>query len=72
VFGEEMPFEAIGGNPVHISTIQPERREWIMQQIESGELVGKPVVYYTETVPDRSYGRTTYDAVEAPNHAHIL
>lgn len=72
VFGEEIPFEAIEGNPIHISSIQPERREWIMQQIESGELAGKPIVYYTETIPDRSYGRTTYDALEAPNHAHIL
>lgn len=72
VFDKEIPFEAIGGNPIHISTIQSERREWIIQQIESRELVGKPIVYYTETVPDRSYGRTTYDALEAPNHAHIL
>ena len=72
VLGEEIPFEVIGGDPINISTIQSERREWIMQQIESGELVGKPLVYYTETVPDRSYGRATYDALEAPNHAHIL
>lgn len=72
VFGEDIPFEAISGTPINIATIQSERREWVMQQIESGELVGKPVVYYTETVPDRSYGRATYDALEAPNHAHIL
>ena len=71
-FGEEIPFEAIGGNPIHISEIQPERRDWIIQQIESGELKGKPIVYYTETISDNSYGRATYDAVEAPNHAHIL
>ena len=71
-FGEEIPFEAIGGSPIHISEIQPERRDWIIQQIESGELRGKPVVYYTETIPDNSYGRATYDVVEAPNHAHIL
>lgn len=52
--------------------IEPERREWIMNQIRSGALTGKPLVYYTEKVPDNSYGTDTYNAQTAPNHAHIL
>ena len=52
--------------------IEPERRKWILDQINSGKLDGKPLVYYTEKVPDNSYGRSTYDYNEAPNHAHKL
>lgn len=52
--------------------IEPERRQWILDQINSGQLDNKPLVYYTDKVPDNSYGRTTYDYNEAPNHAHIL
>ena len=52
--------------------IEPERREWILNQIRSGALTGKPLVYYTEKVPDNSYGTDTYNAQTAPNHAHIL
>ena len=29
-------------------------------------------MYYTNTVPDNSYGVTEYNAQTAPNHAHIL
>jgi hypothetical protein len=44
----------------------------------NGSLYGKQFVYYTETVPDASYGvdeegnplKYKYD--ERPNHAHIL
>ena len=52
--------------------IEPERRQWIINQIRSGNLDGKPIIYYTDKVPDDSYGRATYDYLEAPNHAHIL
>ena len=52
--------------------IEPERRRWILEQINSGALDGKPLVYYTTVVPDNSYGRKNYDYVEAPNHVHIL
>ena len=52
--------------------IEPERRQWIIDQINSGVLIGKPLVYDTKIVPDNSYGRSTYDYVQAPNHAHIL
>lgn len=52
--------------------IEPERRQWILDQIASGTLKGKPLVYYTENIPDNSWGRATYDYYEAPNHAHIL
>lgn len=52
--------------------IEPERRQWIVNQINNGSLKGKPLVYYTETIPDNSYGTTIYNAITAPNHAHIL
>ena len=57
---------------IRFQDIEPERRQWILDQIESGQLDDKPLVYYTDKIPDRSYGRTTYDYYEAPNHAHIL
>lgn len=56
--------------------IEPERRQWILEQINSGALDNKPLVYYRMTVPDTSYGTQlggmlyTYD--KSPNHAHIL
>lgn len=52
--------------------IEPLRRQWILDQINSGNLDGKPLVYYTNTVPDNSYGQKNYDYNTAPNHAHIL
>lgn len=52
--------------------IEPKRRKWILDQINSGALDNKPFVYYTNTVPDNSYGRSTYDYNSAPNHAHVL
>lgn len=52
--------------------VEPERRKWIQEQIKNGSLVGKPLVYYTDKIPDNSYGRSTYDYEKAPNHAHIL
>ena len=52
--------------------VEPERRQWIVNQINNGSLKGKPIVYYTNTVPDNSYGVTEYNAQTAPNHAHIL
>ncbi len=58
--------------------VEPERRQWIIDQIMNGSLYGKQFVYYTETVPDASYGvdeegnplKYKYD--ERPNHAHVL
>lgn len=52
--------------------VEPERRQWILNQIESGNLDSRDLIYYTDKVPDDSYGRDTYDYYEAPNHAHIL
>lgn len=52
--------------------VESERRQWIVNQINNGSLKGKPIVYYTNTVPDNSYGVTEYNAQTAPNHAHIL
>ena len=52
--------------------VEPERRKWIVNQIKNGSLKGKTLVYYTNSVPDNSYGRSTYDYETAPNHAHIL
>lgn len=53
------------------------RREWILNQINSGALDNKPLVYYRTTVPDDSYGRDIYGNAlysydKSPNHAHIL
>lgn len=52
--------------------VEPQRRQWILDQIESGNLDNRDLIYYTDKVPDDSYGRDTYDYYEAPNHAHIL
>lgn len=52
--------------------VEPERRKWIMDQINNGSLKGKPLVYYTDKVPDNSYSQSTYNPETAPNHAHIL
>ena len=52
--------------------IEPERRQWILNQINSGKLNNKQLVYYTNKVPDKSYGKEYYDFYQAPNHAHIL
>lgn len=60
------------GRTINLGNVEPERRQWIVNQINNGSLVGKPIVYYTTKVPDNSYGRSTYDPIEAPNHAHIL
>lgn len=52
------------------------RRDWILQQINSGALDNKELIYYRTTVPDNSYGTqlggTFYSYNDAPNHAHIL
>lgn len=52
--------------------VQTERRDWILSKLESGELIGKPLVYYTTQVPDNSYGEIFYNPETAPNHVHIL
>jgi hypothetical protein len=52
--------------------IEPERRQWIINQINSGVLIGKPLIYYTEDIPDNSWGVSTYNYYTAPNHAYIL
>ena len=52
--------------------VEPERRAWIVKQIEDGSLKGKPIVYYKGSIPDDSYGVKEYDYETAPNHAHVL
>lgn len=52
--------------------VEPERRQWILNQIRSGVLNGKKLVYYTDKIPDFSYGVIEYNTQTAPNHAHIL
>ena len=52
--------------------VLPERRKTVLDAIFSGRYQGKPVYYYTEEIPDKSYGRKTYHILEAPNHAHVL
>lgn len=59
------------GDPQY-ANVEPERRQWIINQINNGSLKGKPLVYYTNNIPDNSYGVRQYDAKIAPNHAHVL
>lgn len=55
-----------------LSEVDPERRQWILNQINSGKLDNARLVYYTYEIPDLSYGQKLYDYETAPNHAHIL
>lgn len=63
--------EWLKGNPKY-AQVEPERRQWIIDQINSGSLKGKPLVYYTNKIPDNSYGTNMYNSKTAPNHAHVL
>jgi hypothetical protein len=51
--------------------VEPERRQWILDKINSGFFNGKKMVYYTDVVPDASYGQHNYDA-EHPSHPYII
>lgn len=51
--------------------IEPDRRAWIVKQINSGLLDGKELVYYTDHISDAE-GYHVYDYDTFPNHAHIL
>lgn len=51
--------------------IEPERRQWIINQINSGNLDNVPLIYYTDKITD-SEGEHLYDYDTYPNHAHIL
>lgn len=57
---------------IDFHNIEPERRKWIMDQIYSDKLSGKPLIYDTDTIPDNSYGTNKYNYETAPNHAYIL
>lgn len=63
--------EWLKGNPKY-AQVEPERRQWIVDQINNGSLKGKPLVYYTNKIPDNSYGTNMYNLKTAPNHAHVL
>lgn len=63
--------EWLKGNPKY-AQVEPERRQWIVDQINNGSLKGKPLVYYTNKIPDMSYGINEYNYKTAPNHAHVL
>lgn len=63
--------EWLKGNPKY-AQVEPERRQWIVDQINNGSLKGKPLVYYTNKIPDNSYGTNMYNSKTAPNHAHVL
>lgn len=61
--------------------LEQDRRNWIIQQINTGALDGKPLVYYTTKVASKPgedyFGQKsavsdTYDYDTRPNHAHIL
>lgn len=51
--------------------VEPERRQWILDTINSGMLDDVPLVYYTSNVTD-STGTHAYNYNTFPNHAHIL
>ena len=51
--------------------VEPERRQWILNQINNGSLSGKTLVYYTNTVKD-SEGTHYYNPKTFPNHAQVL
>ena len=51
--------------------VEPERRQWILDMISSGELDEAPLVYYTTHATDNE-GTHVYDYTTFPNHAHIL
>lgn len=51
--------------------VEPERRQWILDMISSGELDEAPLVYYTTHATDKE-GTHVYDYTTFPNHAHIL
>lgn len=51
--------------------VEPKRRQWILDQINSGKLDNVPLVYYTTGARD-SEGWHEYDYDTFPNHAHIL
>ena len=57
---------------IDLTKVEPERRQWIVNQIENGSLKNKRLIYYTNKVPDNSYGVENYNINTAPNHAHIL
>ena len=63
--------EWLKGNPKY-AQVEPKRRQWIVDQINNGSLKGKPLVYYTNKIPDNSYGTNMYNSKTAPNHAHVL
>ena len=51
--------------------VEPERRLWILDKINSGFFNGKKMVYYTDVVPDASYGQHNYDA-KHPSHPYVI
>lgn len=74
----ESSFVTSEGKTIDISNVEPERRKWIQNQISSGALDGKTLIYYTTKIgspngyktPD---GKTpVYFSDEYPSHAHVL
>ena len=51
--------------------VEPERRQWILDMINSGMLDDTPLVYYTSNATDKT-GTHAYSYDKFPNHAHIL
>lgn len=63
-------FDAWLGGTDH-QDVEPERRQWILDMISSGELDDAPLVYYITHATDKE-GTHVYDYTTFPNHAHIL
>lgn len=74
----ETTFTTSKGETIDISAVEPERRKWIQDQISSGALDGKTLIYYTTTIGtpngyEAADGSTPkYFSDEFPSHAHVL
>lgn len=74
----ESTFTTSKGETIDISNVEPERRKWIQNQISSGALDGKTLIYYTTKIGSpngykKADGKApNYFSDEFPSHAHVL
>ena len=74
----ETTFTTSKGEIIDISNVEPERRKWIQDQISSGALDGKTLIYYTTKIGNPAGYKNSdgedaeYFSDEFPSHAHVL
>lgn len=74
----ESSFVTSEGKTIDISNVEPERKKWIQDQISSGALDGKTLIYYTTKIGSPNGYKTpdgkapVYFSDEYPSHAHVL